>query len=443
MINSRDIPEAIQWHEGMLLAPQHFQQMSLRNEELLHYHTHLAAPYHWGVVHLKVDPVLLVNGTFRIAELEAVMPDGLVVSHYAYDGQDIEVDLTAYTDDIKQAPVTIQLAVAANKNPTGDSRAGLARMESVEGPSISDANTGEDELRIPRLKPRLSLLVTEKPPKKYSTFPIARIAYTNESFSQTDYIPPTLSVPVKSEVGKLCADIAKRLREKAAFLSQSLRSPSLALNAPLILENKHLIQSLVGTLPQFEAILYSGVSHPFPLYLSLCMLTGHVAAVSPSMVPPILTPYDHNDLLATFSQAQKFIFRAIDEGILEKYTAIPMQEENGEFTLMLQKKWVGTLLTIGVRAQPGMATDLVMDWLNEAVIGSESQIPSMQEKRILGPKRQKVEKVDEFVPAQDVLIASIKVDSKFIMPEEVLHIFNHDSSAAQKPAEIVLYVKKQ
>jgi type VI secretion system protein ImpJ len=75
-----DVPPAIQWHEGMLLAPQHFQWQSQRQEALLHYHSAAMNPFHWGVRHLRIDPVLLVDGTLRVLELEAVLPDGLVVS---------------------------------------------------------------------------------------------------------------------------------------------------------------------------------------------------------------------------------------------------------------------------------------------------------------------------------------------------------------------------
>ena len=41
---ARDVPDAIKWHEGMMLAPQHFQQMALRGEQLLVYHVAAAAP---------------------------------------------------------------------------------------------------------------------------------------------------------------------------------------------------------------------------------------------------------------------------------------------------------------------------------------------------------------------------------------------------------------
>jgi len=32
MAKRKRLIDAVQWHEGMLLSPQHFQQMSLRSE---------------------------------------------------------------------------------------------------------------------------------------------------------------------------------------------------------------------------------------------------------------------------------------------------------------------------------------------------------------------------------------------------------------------------
>ena len=47
----------IQWHEGMLLSPQHFQQMELRQQQILTYHMQLVSPFYWGVNHLRMDAV--------------------------------------------------------------------------------------------------------------------------------------------------------------------------------------------------------------------------------------------------------------------------------------------------------------------------------------------------------------------------------------------------
>ncbi|HEV7518390.1 MAG TPA: type VI secretion system baseplate subunit TssK, partial [Thermoanaerobaculia bacterium] len=84
-MSARELPAAIQWHEGMLLAPQHFQQMALRQEDLLGYHAAALSPYHWGVRQMEHDASLLVAGTFRLTALEAVLPDGLVVAWQSGD----------------------------------------------------------------------------------------------------------------------------------------------------------------------------------------------------------------------------------------------------------------------------------------------------------------------------------------------------------------------
>ena len=84
-MQAEDIPEAIQWHEGMLLSPQHFQQSAWRHELLVQYGSLLVAPYCWGVRSLTLDTKLLPGGTFRVLELEAVMSDGSLVSHKAED----------------------------------------------------------------------------------------------------------------------------------------------------------------------------------------------------------------------------------------------------------------------------------------------------------------------------------------------------------------------
>jgi type VI secretion system protein ImpJ len=50
MLKTFVLEERIQWHEGMLLAPQHFQQTSARTDALVALHTLLAAPFVGGCV---------------------------------------------------------------------------------------------------------------------------------------------------------------------------------------------------------------------------------------------------------------------------------------------------------------------------------------------------------------------------------------------------------
>ena len=43
------ITDRVEWHEGMLLSPQHFQQFSARMDTLVAWQTLAAAPFAWGV----------------------------------------------------------------------------------------------------------------------------------------------------------------------------------------------------------------------------------------------------------------------------------------------------------------------------------------------------------------------------------------------------------
>src|SRR5215212_5714386 len=111
-MGAHEIPDSIQWHEGLLLTPQHFQQLSLRHEALLQYSAATISPFYWGIRYLKIDPTSLVGGILRVLELEAVMPDSMVVSHGLRRSDELQVDLTPYAEQMKVKAMPVHLAVA-------------------------------------------------------------------------------------------------------------------------------------------------------------------------------------------------------------------------------------------------------------------------------------------------------------------------------------------
>ncbi|MBC8462201.1 MAG: type VI secretion system baseplate subunit TssK [Deltaproteobacteria bacterium] len=433
MTTANGIPEAIQWHEGMLLAPQHFQQLALRYEELLHYHMMMVAPFHWGVRHFKLDEALLISGTLRILELEAVMPDGLVVSHGFHEDDGLEVNLTGYPEEMKQGEMTIHLVVPAKKpSPVkGD----LPRYHPVEGNPVADENTEEGkEVRIPRLRPRISLLVTnETPPQKYVSFPLVKVRYEDEKFTRTEFIASSLRVP--AEIDEACSKIAMRLREQARLLSEKSRVP--------FLTKENFIRNLVATLPYFEAVLKTKESHPYMLYLALCSLVGHLAAFGPSLLPPELPPYNHNDLFSTFERVTKFVNEMIDK-VPMRFSTFRFDFENGVFSLLFKDTWMKKGLIIGVKGEQGMSEEEVIDWVERCLIGCKTKIQSMREKRILGVGRQRTEGDKDLVPSRGEVFFSLEDDSEFIESNEVLQILNPDDLSGEcRMEEITLYVPSE
>ncbi len=92
------ITERIEWHEGMLLSPQHFQQLSARLDSLVGWQTLAAAPFSWGIRRLAFDNGLLPTGLLRVLELEAILPDGTAVQYSAANPEHgtLELSLTPY-----------------------------------------------------------------------------------------------------------------------------------------------------------------------------------------------------------------------------------------------------------------------------------------------------------------------------------------------------------
>jgi type VI secretion system protein ImpJ len=440
-MNTEFLPRAIQWHEGMLLVPQHFQQLVARQEELLHYHIAAVSPFHWGIRKLKVDESALLGGMFSVSELEAVMPDGLLV--YYPDVHKLEADLKPYTEEMKQKAMTVYLAVPAKRSGGAYIKGILPRYHSAEGERVADENTGEAGEPIPRLIPCISLLVTDSPEQKYCAFPIAKVFYKDETYILTDFIPPLLNASLDSDIGKLCLSIAQQLRKKAVFLYDKINAEDSAMRDTGT-ESKFLFRSIVSALPQFEAVLNTGKSHPYALYVTMGSLLGNLASIGSGTVPPVMPRYNHDDLRATFKPLHEFILRLIQEGIRESHTPVPFdssEKKKGRFTLKLREEWMRKKLVIGFRGRKKDGGDLG-DWiLLHCQIGSSKIIQSIKDKRIRGAGREKIEKDDELIPPKGMLLFSVAAEPEFIQADEVLEIFGEPAQSDLD--EIILYVKNK
>lgn len=445
MTDARALPDAIQWHEGMLLAPQHFQQANMRLEGLMAYHQAAAAPFPWGIRSIDIDSEKLVAGVFWIRHLEAVMPDGLLVTQFDGDQGEISLDLKPYADDLASGYLTVHLAVAANVGSLSAVSGEMARYDSSSGRGVVDSNTGRGELAIPRLRPRLRLMVTDEVPKKFVSLPLARVRGGDSGFSlREDFEPPRLQVSIGSAIGKICQDISKRLRAKAAFLDSQAQSPLIAERQALLLETKQMVHSLVSALPPFEATLNTNRAHPFSLYLTLCSLVGQVASIGHSLIPPVLDPYDHNDLAKAFITARRYIDQVLDEGVNEKYLGIPLHWEDGAYQTYFEEAWLDRKLILGVRGRQTISEEATSRWVLQSLIGSESRMPDMRHRRILGAERKLVDGDADLVPARGIHLYKLQCDALFVAGGENLQIVNLDDRGHRhRPDALILYVQNE
>jgi type VI secretion system protein ImpJ len=436
-VDSNGIPDAIQWHEGMLLGPQHLQQLSRRSESLVHYYLHSIAPFFWGVRRLEIDEGLLKTGIFRVIKLEAVMPDGLVVSYPSGCKEELQLQLDKATH-----PTTIYLAVPARAALA--TRGDLPRYASVEGEEVVDESSGDGKVAIPRLKPQLRLLSGEVPSAKFVSFPLAEYQQRDQAFVLTDFLPPTTIVPEGSVIWEMCSQTIDKIREHALFLSEQMQSPGSAGRDNLLLQARTQIQCLVTGLPHFEAVLKTRSSHPFDLYKAFCLLAGNLAGLGHGLVPPPLGPYRHDDIHATFTEIANYAFEVMKEGIPREYTLRYFQaadKQEHAFSLLFEEEWQGRPIFLAMRGQAGMSEKDVVTWGEKCCIGSQSVMESIRDKRILGPARELIQRYESLVPPRGVIMFKLTYDPRFIKLGEPLLLVNQGIEARMDPAEVILYVK--
>ena len=438
--------DAVQWYEGMLLGPQHLQQLNLRWDTLLCKYLEILKPYFWGVSILNIDTVTLVNGKLRILELEAILPDGTFVQVKPTDKVIPELDLTVYVDQLRQlGPQMVHLAVPI-VNPDGSNVTGdFPRFLSIPGTAVVDLNTGENPIYIPRLVPNISLVLADIPHPRYASFPFAQIEFKDESYQLTSFIPPYLQILTTSTIGKVLGDVLQRLRDKAAFLSENLKSPSGA-SADLAImdENAKLLTVIVRQVPVLENLLGVNTTHPYQLYLALLELVGDLTALKRGQVAPSFVPYQHNDLYKSFDQVITFIVNMIDL-IQENYILLPFNKFDRAFSLELQPGWSSTTTyLLSLRGSPIFGPKDLLQWAEGALIASQSILKNVRDRRILGADRQIVDSNTEFnvTSPQDGILLEVTNDPSFIKPDDALCLVNLLDTPETRPQEIILYVKK-
>jgi type VI secretion system protein ImpJ len=447
LTDARGIPEAVQWHEGMLLSPQHFQLAARRTEALAAYLLEVAAPFCWGVQQLRIDAGLLLEAVFRVVELEAVLPDGLLVLYPSSDDEPrLELDFKSAELDPRLTPVTVHVAVAA-RTEHGASSGGLLRYRSAEGRPVADENTGDNELPVPRLRPALSLHLTPSPlhppSSKYVSLPLARIAFRDEAYVSESYEPPRVALARDSLLHRCAHRVAVQLREKALAIGESLQSARLQGSEEHTREAAVQLRSVVRTLPRLEALLESGVAHPFPVYLALCDVIGDIAVIGGQLNLPQLSGYEHRDALPPFMEIAVHVERVLAL-LREAFRSVRFtRQESGRFGLAMRPGWVTETLIVGARIGPGQPADAVRGWMERALIASSSRMRIIRENRVLGAAREIVVEAPELdlVAPPNVLLYRVGAEAFAIVPEDMLEIAGSlEDPGHGQPLELLLYL---
>lgn len=437
------IPERIQWHEGMLLAPQHFQQNQARTDALASWHALAAAPLAWGIRHFEIDTGLLANGLLRVLALDAVLADGTAVWHDANCAEHgvLELDLTDQAEALELAPQDIWLTLARARvmnNPSEPSR-----FTSLAMPPIEDEVSQAMPADLPRMRPNLGLRAGAQPPSLWQHLRLGSVQKDNKQIRLTAELPPLMQLTRAHPLWARCWQLANDLRGKAAFVARQMQVPSSRTEDRLTtLEQKDRLRSLLQGLAPLEAVLQTQPLHPYAVYLALCDLLGPLALLRPGALSLLPPAYDQARPGAAFDTLLETLEEAVAE-ISQDHLLQLFEFEDGNFTLDLQTEWATPRLVLGLRGKP--EKDLVA-WMESAVIGAQSAWSSLRERRVLGAARQRIDAAPELGlrASSGYTLFAIETPDALLQPGQQLVVSNNNETYTPlRPQELVLFVKGQ
>lgn len=392
---TQELVEPLQWSEGMMLSPQHFQQNDIYWHQMLWHQMAQLQPYYWGLVDIDVETDEIKKGKLSIKGLQCVMPDGLVVQYPAVGQEEtLSVDVSE-NPSMKAVGNTIKvfLTVPIRSEGSASPNSDIRRYLPVNGNTVLDENTGLGTLNVRRLRPLVEIFVgnNEDIPGKYHAIPLFELRRTQDGFSLTDYHPPLLRFSAsqflkEQSLDERLREMIRRMRSKALSLA-GVEKESQQSAMPVNHRYRTIIRSLVAALPPLEVLIESDNAHPFNVYQALAALDGEVAGIKANLLPSPPEKYRHNDIEGGFAKMISSIEKTVDSLQLA-YTAqhFTLDEQTGNFSIQLDKDIKTRFLDIEIRPRPGQNPRQIANWISQSRIASELVIQELKTRRQGGAK---------------------------------------------------------
>ncbi|MES2317748.1 MAG: type VI secretion system baseplate subunit TssK [Pseudomonadota bacterium] len=464
------LPEdAIWWHDGLLLEAAHFQQMCQRQEQLVSYHVRSASPYSWGVRRLAIEDAALTDNVFTIRELEALMPDGLVVSHAAAQGV-LELKLGEELGQQLAASrrhATICLAVPVNDDIDADE--GMARYAPAGSGAIS------------RMRPRLRLALASELDKHAgdTVLPLARIGFSLNKFVLLPFLPPLLDIgvaPLAAGSPSLLANsvaLVKTMQRSANYLLDAALKPPAGIEDKVTrLELRQRLASVSAGIPILRGLLSLPAVAPLPLYLAWCGALGPLSALDETgeVARSAFPAYRHDELAYTFGK----LFERVNALLAmadRPFRELALKVNNDhQYSHVFDKAnryvWPAApldaqgsaapardVLIVGIRGMAQMEAD---QWLKLAVItDAAAQLKYRMGRRMGAPRSvikpdgvlvsldadapQQTHKVDaRGMATPDICLYALDLDESLNLEGDIVL----QNAAERQPTEVVLFIHK-
>lgn len=387
------LPDAVQWSEGMLLSPQHFQQYDIHLQALVNQRLASLSPNVWGVRRLRLDAARLADGYVKISECDAVMPDGLPLVFRTGPERSLSLDLASRCSADGRS-VRVFLAIPPRAGALDVPTTSIRRYETVVGRKTLDETTGIGDVVVERQRVQIGLYAEGDVPAGYPALPLLDLVRdANGSVVLRDYHPPMFRLGASAFLGtrglhqrllNLRERMWAKLRELIGTCGEDDQE-ALAMIGSEARMHLRVARELAACLPVVDTVLADPLCPPDAAWRALAMIVGRMTAVGGLPRPLTMEPYRHLDCIPQFQAAIEFI-----DGRL---AMIDTRWDSMAFARVAEGIFARRLpedspakVHIELRPREGQTARELHAWLAEARIASENLLPILRQRRLPGAR---------------------------------------------------------
>lgn len=413
----------VQWYTGMLLFPQHFQQLERTNvHSLLQIVEHLN-PHYYGIFEMQLDTSN--ENIIRVNTLKAIMQDLTLIEYEATLSAD-EAGSVENEDDL-----SINITELLSKATDGlyyvylilpnDGSATEPRYLPVKSKALPDTYNPDIREHIIQLEPNIKLFFGSTPPLQALSIPLVCLKVVNKQYTITSFQPPMIAWTKDNPILTMLEDLVQQIRDKIIYLQLNQATENAySINARL---------SFLQGLAPLEASVNSQ-EHPYSIYKCFLHLVASIANLEKSSLPKFV--YSHEDIAGTFIGMINWTKNILDS-LAQKYRKQTVMRIDNEFRISIKDANIVTYEDKKVIILAGNNTNkgrqAFESWVDSCMIASNSMLKQLKQNRSRGARRHAV----EFIPdlqiksSENYIFFLIYVDENFIkLSDDYISLYNDE-----------------
>lgn len=324
-------PQRVVWSEGLLLGPQHLQQMDRYHEARVDARIDAFWPLSWGVRKLLIDQRALSRGLVAIREFAAILPDGLVLD-CDRDRGELPPERSVEGHFPHQRRV-LEVYVAVPKEREGQPNVAAdddaQRRYRVRHESRSDLLGDATPLEIPFAQRNVQILFGGENRDPFDCIKVAELV-RNDGGSlilSEPFIPAIVLIEASAFLTEALRRLIRLMSQRREALLENRRESS----------DQHVgveLHDLPGflllqTLNTFLPVLNHFVDHPQvsprEAYTWLIALAGQLSSLRTTADPNTLPKYAYRDLRSTFEPLFARITELLQSTVPRRFLSLTLE----------------------------------------------------------------------------------------------------------------------